>query len=395
AASMDMLLAAAVTVALGAYALHLFGVAGSWALPVAFAAAGLAALAKGPLGLVLPGLVVAGFAVAVRDLQPLRLALHPRGLLVLLLVAAPWYAAIFADQGRHFVDVFLLNHNVSRFTSTVHNHPGPVVYYVPVLLAGLFPSSGLVVLAFSGLRPRANQAQMFLLLWLVLPLAFFSLAGSKLPGYILPCLPPLALLMGRAAARLMDREGNADAPAEPPRVALRTAALIGLALGALLAAGPFVLRSQGEPAWASVLPAGVWALLIALAVARRLGSDPAGALRMLRVGGAGFLLLLALAAPPLLARRESGRALFATTQGREVLVLGAWRTAWMAGYFYNDGRVREIGDLSEVVRAARAGPALVLCGPSERRQIEGLSELTVLVLAEGPRRNVLLRVELR
>jgi hypothetical protein len=115
----------------------------------------------------------------------------------------------------------------------------------------------------------------------------------------------------------------------------------------------------------------------------------------MRVGGAGFLLLLALAAPPLLARRESGRSLFVPAQGREVLVLGAWRTAWMAGYFYNDGRVREIRELHEAVAAAREGPALVLCGPSERRQIEGLAEVKTLVLAEGPRKSALLRVEIR
>ena len=113
------------------------------------------------------------------------------------------------------------------------------------------------------------------------------------------------------------------------------------------------------------------------------------------MGGAGFLLLLTLAAPPLLARRESGRAFFLPAQGREVLAFGAWRTAWMAGYFYNDGRVREVRELREVTEAARHGPALVLCGPAERRQLEGLADLRALVLAEGPRSNALLRLERR
>jgi 4-amino-4-deoxy-L-arabinose transferase-like glycosyltransferase len=370
--------------------LRLFGIAGRLAMPAAFAAMGLATLAKGPLGLLLPVLVVLGFALVTRDWRPLRLALDPMGLVVFFLIAAPWYIAILADQGRHFVDVFLLNHNLARFTSTVHNHPGPFFYYLPVLLAGLFPWSGLTVLAFAGLRPRESRVNLFLLLWLGLPLAFFSLAGSKLPGYVLPCLAPLGLLVGRAAVRLTGDEG-----ARPSSAARRVAALVGLSLGALLAAGPFVLARQGDPAWTSVLPAGLWAALIGLAVSRRLDPDPAGALRLLRVGGAGFLLLVALAAPPLLARRESGRALFLPAQGREVLAFGAWRTAWMAGYFYNDGKVREVRELREATEAAREGPVLILCGPGERRQIEGAAEVRTLVLAEGARDNSLLRVERR
>jgi 4-amino-4-deoxy-L-arabinose transferase-like glycosyltransferase len=386
AASMDMLLAASVTVALGYFCLGLFDLADRRALPVAFVALGFATLAKGPLGLLLPGLVIAGFAAIARERRPILLSLNPLGLALFLAVAGPWYAAILADQGRHFVDVFLLNHNVARFTSTVHKHPGPIVYYLPVVLAGLFPWSGLVLPALADASPRSRRPDLFVLVWLLLPLAFFSLAGSKLPGYVLPCLPPLALLMGRAAARMA-----ADEDGLPSWAGRRATAVVGLVLGAVAAAGPFLLARR-EPAWSSLLPAGLFALATAFAVSHRIGTDAAGALRLLRVGGAGFLLLLALAAPPMLARQESGRSLFLPAQGREVLAFGAWRTAWMAGYFYNDGRVREVTDLREVVDAAAAGPVLVLCGPAERRQLESLTDVQTLSLAEGPRRNALLRV---
>ena len=140
------------------------------------------------------------------------------------------------------------------------------------------------------------------------------------------------------------------------------------------------------------MPAGGWALLIALAFSHRIGHDGAAALRLLRIGGAGLLLLLTIGLPPILAGRESGRRLFLPAQGREVLVLGAWRTAWMAGYFYNDGRVREIRDCARCGTRRPRGEALVLCGPGERRQLEGLADLETLVLAEGPRGNALLRV---
>jgi 4-amino-4-deoxy-L-arabinose transferase-like glycosyltransferase len=389
AASMDMLLSACVTAAIGLLALRLFGAVGSWAVPAAGAAMGLATLAKGPLGLLLPGLVLVGFAAFTRDLRPLRLALHPLALVAFLAVAAPWYGAILADQGRHFVDVFLLNHNVARFTSTVHNHPGPFVYYLPVLLAGFFPWSAFLLPALAGTKPRRERLDLFLVLWLALPLAFFSLAGSKLPGYVLPCLAPLALLLGRAASRFAAHEDE-DLPAWAGR---RVTAFVGLGLAALLALAPIALARSGEPAWKSAVPLGVWSVLVALAVARRIETDPAGALRLLRVGGAGFLLLLTAAAPAILARRESGRGLFLPAQGREVLAFGAWRTAWMAGYFYNDGRVREVADVSEIQSATASGPTLVVCGPGERRRLE--SDFAAIVLAEGPRGNALLRVSRR
>ena len=387
AASMDMLLAACVTVAVGLFGLRILGLAGTFALPAAYAAMGLATLAKGPLGVLLPALVVGAVALVTRELRILRLVLSLRGMLVFLVVAGPWFAAVLADQGRHFVDVFLLDHNVARFTSTVHNHPGPFFYYLPVLLLGLFPWSGLVPAALAQVRPRASRADAFLLVWLLAPFVFFSLAGSKLPGYVLPCLAPLGLLMGRAAAGIA-----ADEDTAPPWAGRRTMAVVSLAIAALIAAGPLLLARLGEPAWAGTVPAGVWALLIGLAFSHRIGHDGAAALRLLRIGGAGLLLLLTIGLPPILAGRESGRRLFLPAQGREVLVLGAWRTAWMAGYFYNDGRVREIRELREVRDAAAPGEALVLCGPGERRQLEGLADLETLVLAEGPRGNVLLRV---
>ena len=133
----------------------------------------------------------------------------------------------------------------------------------------------------------------------------------------------------------------------------------------------------------------------AVAFAARIVSDAPGALRLLRVAAAGFLLLLALAAPPILARRESGRDLFVAVRGREVLAWGATRAAWMAGYFYNDGKVREVAGLGEVAAAAARGPALVICGPAERRLLTAAPGLATRILAEGPRDSALVRVALR
>jgi hypothetical protein len=80
--------------------------------------------------------------------------------------------------------------------------------------------------------------------------------------------------------------------------------------------------------------------------------------------------------------------------GRDVLAWGAWRTAWMAGYFYNDGKVRAVEE-GEILAAIHEGPTLVLAGPSERRRLEAMGSLEVHTLARGPRENALLVIRAR
>jgi 4-amino-4-deoxy-L-arabinose transferase-like glycosyltransferase len=396
AASMDMLLAANVTAAVVLVGLRALGIAGRAAVPGAVVFAALAVLAKGPIGAALPVFVAGGYLLAARDRAGLRRVLSPPAALIaaavlFLAVAGPWYGLAYRANGFQFVRVFLLEHNVQRFTSTIHNHPGAPWYYVPVLLGGLFPWTGLLVPALAAVRPLRERRDMLVLSWLALPLAFFSLAGSKLPGYILPCIPPLALWMAHAAQALARSERVTPGDALRRRVM----ALITLALCAVVATLPIVLARRGEPLWRLAIPVAAWTLLVGWGFSRRIAADAEGALRLLRVGAAGVLVLLALAAPPLLERRESGKALFAPARGRDVLAWGAWRTAWMAGYFYNDARVREVRSIAEVTRAAAAGPALVLCGPAERRILQRMPELSAEVLAVGPRSNALLELRWR
>jgi 4-amino-4-deoxy-L-arabinose transferase-like glycosyltransferase len=390
AASMDMLLAAGVTGATAIAGLRLLGLLGRWAMPAAWTCAALATLAKGPLGVLLPALVLGAFVLVRRRWGVLRELLSPLGILAFLLVAGPWYAAVWRDQGQHFVDVFLLDHNVQRFTSTIHRHPGPPWYYLPLLVAGLFPWSGLLLPGLARLWPRRVPADLFVALWAGVPLVFFSLAGSKLPGYILPCLPPLAVIAGRAA-----RDLTRGDVALPRGTGPRAVALVTVALAAVIGAVPFGLRAQGFPDWRLAVPLAAWAVMVALLFSRRLAPDPEGALRLLRVGAAGFLLLLAMAAPPIVAARESGASLFAPAGGREVLAWNAWRTAWMAGYFYNDGRVRPVESILDITAAAERRPVLVLAGRREREELARVPGLRSTVLARGPRDHALLEVARR
>lgn len=382
AATMDMLVAAFITGASGAFILSILGIAGASAVPAAWALVGLAVLAKGPIGVVIPAGLALLLLLLLRRFELRRVA-SPAALALSAVIAVPWFVAIYADQGFHFIEVFILNHNLERFTSTIHNHPGPVYYYLPVLLLGVFPWTGIAVAAGGALAAVRRDHRLAILAWMLVPLGLFSAAGSKLPGYILPCLPPLAIILALAARRLVKRDESAGAA--------RAAGLIGLVAGAVLAALAIRGLRGGEVWGRSAMMPAVWVLATTFMASRAFQGARSDALRVLSTGAAGFLLLLSLVAPPVLEAMESGRRLFLPAQGREVLVAGAWRTAWMAGYFYNDGRVTELGsDWAD--RIGGAEPRLVLFGPAEWRQVQGSARYRVLELAVGPRGNVLARV---
>ena len=386
AATMDMLVAAFMTGATGLLLLSLLGIAGGSAIPAAWALMGVAVLAKGPIGLLIPAGIAVAASLALRGRLDLSRIASPLGAVLIVAIAGPWFAAIYADQGFRFVEVFLLNHNLERFTSTVHNHPGPFYYYLPVLLLGVFPWTGLFPSAILATLRAERKAVVSLLVWVAVPLVLFSLAGSKLPGYIVPCLPPLAIALALSERVLFD--------VDEPKGG-RTAGLIGLILSAVVTALVIRATREGEPWGRSALAPALWLLATTFMASRGFERGRREGLRILSISAAGFLLLLTLVAPPVLEAMESGRRLFLPARGREVLVVGAWRTAWMSGYFYNDGRVRELPSLRLALDLAREEPHLILLGPSEWRQVQASDEYAGLALAEGARGTVLARVTTR
>ena len=385
AATMDVLVAAFITGASGLLILSLLGIAGPSSVPAAWALMGLAVLAKGPIGLLIPVAIAVAASLAMRRVN-LSKIVSRLGIVLILAIAGPWFAAIYADRGFHFIEVFILNHNLARFTSTVHNHPGPFYYYLPVLLLGVFPWTGLVPGAIAATLRAERKAALCLLAWMAVPLVLFSLAGSKLPGYILPCLPPLSIALALSERVLFDDD--------EPRGA-RTAGLIGLIVSAVAVALVIRATREGEPWGRSALAPALWLLATTFMASRAFERARTEGLRILAIGAAGFLLLLTLVAPPVLEAMQSGRRLFLPARGREVLVVGAWRTAWMSGYFYNDGRVKELGSLGEALELVDKEPRLILFGPAELREVKGSDMYTTLELAQGARGNVLARISTR
>ncbi len=159
----------------------------------------LATLAKGPVAPVLATGTLLPFALLHRDSGVIRRTLWWPGLLLFAAVALPWYVLVELRTGEFF-RVFIIEHNLGRFGTNMFRHKQPTWYYVPVLVLGLLPWT-VFALAAAGkavarVRARAGDTlSQFLLLWAAVPLIFFSMAESKLPGYILPAIPALTMLL--------------------------------------------------------------------------------------------------------------------------------------------------------------------------------------------------------
>ena len=215
AASTDMPLAAMLTIALLAwYAWQESGKKLNLALFYVSLALGI--LAKGPIAPFLAVAIIALFAVAKGEFRLLQRTLWLPGCFLFCLVALPWFVAVQV-RNPEFFRVFFLEHNLARFGTNLYRHPQPFWYYVPVTLLALAPWTVFAITALVGsVRAWWNERKeparsedsflLFLVIWIIVPLVFFSISHSKLPGYILPALPAGTLLLAefmrqRAAER--------------------------------------------------------------------------------------------------------------------------------------------------------------------------------------------------
>jgi len=206
-------------------------------LPWFGALLGVSVLAKGLAGPAVATMAALGVCT-VRGVRPVARALiHWRTLLPFAAVCGPWYLLCYLRNGDAFVEEFLWRHHVLRLISPELQHVQPFWFYLPVILVALLPWSP-VLFALGWRRLWADPQTRFLLAWAGGTLLFFSAATNKLPGYILPALPPAAALI---ALRLR------LAPA--PRRALAAAALLLGLLPLAAALLPEALASGLPRAW--------------------------------------------------------------------------------------------------------------------------------------------------
>ncbi len=228
AASMDMPLAAMFTIAMLAwYAWH--ESAGKRYLALFYVFMGLAMLAKGPVAPFLAAVIIVVFAAAKNDYRLILRTLWIPGVILFCAVALPWYGAVQL-RNPEFFRVFILEHNLARFGRDVYHHTEPFWYYLPVALLGLVPWTMFVaVVLVEGIRAWWKEARsrkraeklssgdplpVFLAIWLVVPIAFFSFSSSKLPGYILPALPAGTLLLAEYVRRHVTENAAEQAEGE-------------------------------------------------------------------------------------------------------------------------------------------------------------------------------------
>jgi 4-amino-4-deoxy-L-arabinose transferase-like glycosyltransferase len=210
AASMDMPLAATFTIAtLAWYAWY--ESASKRYLALFYIFLGLAMLAKGPVAPFFAAAIVSIFAAAKGDYRLVVKTCWLPGVALFLVTALPWYVAVQL-RNPQFFRVFILEHNLARFGKDLYHHTQPFWYYLPVVLLGLVPWTMFVSAALAEtirvwwkekreLFQSEDALPAFIVIWLIVPVAFFSFSSSKLPGYILPALPAGTLLLAEYVRR--------------------------------------------------------------------------------------------------------------------------------------------------------------------------------------------------
>ena len=203
AASMDMPLTACLTLAMVffLFAFNEQNPGRKFWLHGFYAVLGLGVLAKGPVALLLPALSLCGFNLLRGKWEDWR-TWNIRLLWITAAIAAPWYLLCTFFNGWPFIQEFFINQNFARFASTIHGHDRPVYFFLPVLLLLTFPWTFLLI---SAVRRRLGKNEQLLVWWAIVPFVFFSLSGSKLPGYILPMVPPLAFLFAKELLQPVSR----------------------------------------------------------------------------------------------------------------------------------------------------------------------------------------------
>ncbi|MEW6209892.1 MAG: glycosyltransferase family 39 protein [Acidobacteriota bacterium] len=339
AATTDMVMAAMMTVAfLSAF---LFSVTGRrWQWILCWAAVGAAVLAKGLVAIVFAIAILVIYFFIAGQLKTIGWRRWLVGLAVMTAVAALWYGPVTAKHGWEFINKFIIEHHFERYLTEKHAHPQPVYYYLLVAPAGLLPWTFFLIPAIGRIRrlrlreDRRDRLAAFAWVWAGVMMIFFSFSGSKLPGYILPAMPALVIIVGLEIERVWREERGRVLEA-----ALWLTALLVVAIGAALA---IYLRREAISIiglqWALYLMSiavGLTAVFL-LAFRRRRAFIMAGAATVLAAVMAAAILLLPVMSERLALKTLSLRAAAQLREGERICFFVMKE---FAPVFYAEGRV--------------------------------------------------------
>ena len=369
-ATPDPLLILTVTIALLSYLRgYLFPDIRSREILIAYAAMALATLDKGPIGFLLPGLIIVLFLLLRRELSFLwREGRLTWGVPIFLIIALPWYLAVGVETHWAWDRAFVLKQNIGRFSDSMQGHRGPWVYYLISTFLGMLPWSIFLPQVFRDVWLsrrqflRSHPKTLFLLVWAAAWIGFFTLSATKLPNYVWEAYPPLFILL---AAYFENIRAGASRPARWGLVlSLGVLFLIGLALS--IFAGWIVPRV--EPRLPDMVEIGLPYLLaagIACTLLWRRRWVPAWV--TLGVGGIALTALLVFAITPSLngvkPSREMGQRI-AALQGPQPYRLASWQWFQPSFLFYA-GRgnmpIHHLQTLTELPAVLGPAPLYLVC----------------------------------
>jgi 4-amino-4-deoxy-L-arabinose transferase-like glycosyltransferase len=208
---------------------------------------GLSVLAKGPAGIILCGGSVFFWAIFTKRWRDAFRLLDPVAIAAFCLTALPWYI-LCGQRNPDFFHIFIIEHNFKRYLTPEFQHIQPLWYYVPITLIALFPwSAWLLGVRTKNLSPSSDNDRrattIFLFMWAIFPLLFFSISKSKLPGYILPAIPPLLLLLSASILR------NARDGRSPTRSSLVTVGVLFIGGAMLLLRDLYTIHPKSAMHW--------------------------------------------------------------------------------------------------------------------------------------------------
>lgn len=220
---------------------------------------GMGFLMKGPVGLIIPLIVI----VPVLMIERRSIALTPSdivlGFVIMVAIALPWYVVMWMRHGNEYLQSFFVGDNYQRFATDRFNDPRPWWFYLPVVAGGLLPWTPLAltwlgpITQFLRGRRSVGTIDLRLLLWALLPLIFYSLSVGKQPRYILPVLPPLALLLASSIVERTQEWRGLEGVRSTPRRALPI--VIGSLLSGVFFVTLAVLLYRAQPLLINVSPA--------------------------------------------------------------------------------------------------------------------------------------------
>jgi 4-amino-4-deoxy-L-arabinose transferase-like glycosyltransferase len=308
-----------------------------------YACLGFAMLAKGPVGFLLPMAALGMFLLIVRRshenrsipterpaawrvaaswfapghfLRTLACMRPWTGAVIALAIAVPWYWAVGAATDGEWLRGFFLDHNLGRATSTMESHSGPfLLFYIVAVMVGFFPWSVFLLPSILDARRRyfaERQLPPGIILaacWIGVPVVLFSFASTKLPSYVTPGYPGLALLVGCCLDRVI--KGQAYLSLGWLRASLGSSVFVGIALA--IGAGIAVLQMfPGE--YLLILPGVALAAGSAIGFWKLNRNESGLALRAYAVTSATFVICLFAIAAPRVSRFQEIDSLFASAE---------------------------------------------------------------------------------